>query len=367
MQNAARDILSSTLAVLLICTIIGASVWILRPFLVPFVWAAMTVISTWPIMLFIEKRLGGRRGFAAVLMTGLFFLLFVLPVSLAIITVVDNANEIVNWLKSFGGFASQVPPEWLEKLPYIGHKLAVRWQEIASTAPEEIRSRLMPYTGAVLKWFVGQVGNLGSLLLNFLMTLAFAAVLYLRGEAAAAGILDFTNRLAGKRGEESIRLAAMAVRAVATGVVVTALLQAALTGIGLSVAGMPYAAFLTAFAFLLAVAQIGPGPVLLACVFWFWWHGEHGSAAGLFIFGLFVGISDNFLRPLLIKRSGNLSLLLIFPGVIGGLIAFGFIGIFIGPVVLAVAFTLMAAWVRGEAQEFATDGPVPEALDLKSD
>ncbi len=360
MQHPARDLVSTTLAVLLIGAMIGASIWIMKPFLVPVVWAAMTVISTWPFMLFFEKKLGRRRGLAAAIMTCLFFLLLVLPVSLAVITILDNANDIVEWLKSLGKFATPEAPEWLKKLPYVGARLAARWQEIASTAPDELRSRLLPYAGILLKWFVGQVGNLGLLLLNFLMTLVIAAVLYLKGEAAREGIISFARRIAGQSGEESMRLAAIAIRAVATGVVVTALVQSALSWIGLAVAGMPYAAFLTALVFVLAVAQIGPAPVLLVSVLYLWWAGESGTALGLLLWGLFVGVSDNFIRPVLIRKSGNLSLLLILPGVIGGLIAFGFIGIFMGPVVLAVAYTLIAAWVKEGNPEVFTHTAIPE-------
>ncbi len=357
MYHPPRDVVRLTLGVLLIGAMIGTTLWIIRPFLVPLAWAAMTVIATWPVMLFLENKLCRGRGLAAALMTGLFLLLFVLPLSLAIITIIGNADDIVNWIKSLGNFATPEAPEWLKKIPYLGDRFAARWKEIAAIAPEELRSRLLPYVGTVLKWFIGQVGNLGSLLLNFIVTLAIVGVLYHKGESAAAGAQGFARRLAGERGEESIRLAAQAIRAVAMGVVVTAIVQSALAWIGLAVAGMPYAALLTAFAFVLAVAQVGPGAVLLGCVLWLWWNGQSGTAAGLFVWAVFVGVSDNFLRPFLIKKSGNLSLLLIFPGVIGGLIAFGFIGIFMGPVVLAVAFTLLAAWVREGPSEASGDIP----------
>ena len=345
MADITNGIVRTTIAVLLIGAMIGVSLWILRPFLPALIWATMTVIATWPLMLSVEKKFWHRRGLAAAAMTIVFLLMFVLPVSLAIGTIVQNADEIVNWLKSLGNLATPEAPDWLKRLPYVGTKLAFRWQQIAANAPEELRSRLLPHVGTLLGWFAGQVGNLGSLLLHFLLTLGIAAVLYLRGEAAAAGVYGFARRIAGQRGEESIRLAAQAIRAVAMGVVVTAIVQSALAWIGLAVAGVPHAAFLTAVTFVLAVAQVGPGPVLLACAFWLWWSGEPGWAAALFLWGLVAGVSDNFLRPILIRKSGNLSLLLIFPGVIGGLIAFGFIGIFIGPMVLVVAYTLLAAWV----------------------
>ncbi|MGO9018525.1 MAG: AI-2E family transporter YdiK [Syntrophobacteraceae bacterium] len=372
MADISSGIVRTTIAVLLIGAMIGVSLWILRPFLPALIWATMTVIATWPLMLSVEKKLWDRRGLAATAMTGVFLLMFVLPVSLAIGIIVQNADEIMNWLKSLGNIATPEAPDWLKGIPYVGTRLASRWQEIAAIAPEELRSRLLPHVGTLLRWLAGQVGNLGSLLLQFLVTLAIAAVLYLRGEAAAAGAHGFARCIAGQRGEESVRLAAQAIRAVAIGVVGTAIVQSALAWIGLAIAGMPHAALFTAVVFVLALAQLGAGLVLLACVFWLWWNGEPGWAAALFLWGLVVTVSDNFLRPILIKKSGDLSLLLIFPGVIGGLIAFGFIGIFIGPVVLAVAYTLLAAWVAEADPEIhvdplgAADGDIGKAT-LKSD
>jgi predicted PurR-regulated permease PerM len=154
--------------------------------------------------------------------------------------------------------------------------------------------------------------------------------------------------LAGARGEHSVSLAGQALRGVALGVVVTALVQSVLGGIGLVVAGVPFAAVLTAAMFMLAIAQIGPILVLVPSVTWLYYQGSPGWGTFLLLWSLVVGTMDNFLRPVLIKRGADLPLLLIFAGVVGGLVAFGLIGIFVGPVVLAVAHTLLSAWVAEE-------------------
>jgi len=138
---------------------------------------------------------------------------------------------------------------------------------------------------------------------------------------------------------------------VALGVAVTAVVQAVLGGIGLVVAGVPLAGFLTALMFVLAVAQIGAGPVLLLAVAWLYWSGDRWTAMAFLVWALFVISIDNVLRPLLIKRGADLPLVLIFAGVIGGLLAFGVVGLFVGPVVLAVAYTELSAWVSADAQE----------------
>jgi predicted PurR-regulated permease PerM len=129
-------------------------------------------------------------------------------------------------------------------------------------------------------------------------------------------------------------------------VVVTALVQSILGGIGLAIAGMPFVGVLTAIMFILAVAQIGAAPVIFAAAGWMYWQDETGWAIGLAIWAIFVGSMDNILRPFLITRGGHLPLLLVFAGVIGGLIAFGLVGIFVGPLVLAVSYRLIEAWVK---------------------
>jgi predicted PurR-regulated permease PerM len=174
-------------------------------------------------------------------------------------------------------------------------------------------------------------------------------VLYAQGEHAARGVLGLARRVGGEQGEGIVRLAGQAIRGVALGVVVTALAQSLLGGIGLAIAGVPLAPLLTAIMFLLAVAQIGAVPVLACAVVWLYVRGDSGWGTALLVWTVIVGSMDNVLRPFLIKRGADLPLLLIFSGVVGGLVAFGLVGIFIGPIVLAVTWTLCVAWVRGSS------------------
>jgi predicted PurR-regulated permease PerM len=136
---------------------------------------------------------------------------------------------------------------------------------------------------------------------------------------------------------------------VALGVIVTALIQTALAGIGLLVTGVPFVAVLTAIIFILCIAQLGPLLVLLGAVAWLFYTGHNAAGSVLLVWSLVVGTMDNFLRPILIKRGADLPLMLIFGGVIGGLLSFGLVGIFVGPVVLAVTYTLVDAWVAERA------------------
>jgi predicted PurR-regulated permease PerM len=183
---------------------------------------------------------------------------------------------------------------------------------------------------------------------QFLLTVVLSAVMYAGGEQAAATVRRFGWRLAGERGESSVRLAGQAIRGVALGVGVTAIVQSLLGGMGLAVAGVPFAAILTALMFMMCIAQLGPILVLLPAVIWLYWSGETGWGTFLLVWTLLVGSLDNFLRPILIRKGADLPLLLILAGVIGGLIGFGLVGIFVGPVVLAVAYTLLESWLNDD-------------------
>ena len=205
--------------------------------------------------------------------------------------------------------------------------------------------KLTPYAGALSVWFVSALGSVGEMFVQFLLTVAIAAVMYASGERAAAMVIRFGRRLAGDRGEFAVRLAGQAIRSVALGVVVTAVAQSVLGGIGLAVAGVPFASLLTALMFILCLAQIGPGLVLIPAVIWMYYAGDALWATVLLVFTIIAGTMDNFLRPILIRKGADLPLLLILAGVIGGLIATGLLGIFIGPTVLAVGYTLLNAWM----------------------
>jgi predicted PurR-regulated permease PerM len=351
MTDIRRDLTRTVLAVLFIGGLIGASFWILRPFLGALIWATMIVVATWPLMLAVQKSLGGRRWLAVTVMSLVLLLLLIVPLSAAIGTLVANADTIAEWAKALSHLKMPQPPSWLAGLPLIGERATQLWHEVATQGIEVLAGKLAPYAGVLSRWFVGKVGSFGAVFVQFLLTVVVATVLYADGERVAAGVRRFGARLAGDPGEAAVRLSAQAIRGVALGVVVTALVQALIGGIGLLIAGVPFAAVLTALMFMLAVAQIGAVPVLIVAVGWLYWGGSPGWGTFLLVVTVIAGTIDNVLRPILIKKGADLPLLLVFVGVIGGLIAFGLIGIFVGPVVLAVSYTLLSAWMESGARD----------------
>jgi predicted PurR-regulated permease PerM len=339
-----RDLTRTVLAVLLIVILICASFWILRPFLLAIIWAAMIVVATWPMMLKLQHALRSRA-LAVTIMSGAMVLVFVVPLVLAIQILIDNTDTITAWLGTFATAPIPPPPEWLDRVPLVGSRIAERWASVAAAGKEDLVGRLVPHAAAAAQWLADALGGVGMLALEFLLTVIIAVVMYTRGEAARAGLIRFGGRLAGNRGEAVVVLAGQAIRAVALGVVVTALAQTVLAGVGLAVAGIPFAGLLTGAILLLCIAQIGPVLVLVPAVIWLFWNDQTAWGTALLVWTVGVGAMDNILRPFLIRKGADLPMLLIFAGVIGGLIAFGIVGLFVGPVVLAVSYTLLKDWM----------------------
>jgi predicted PurR-regulated permease PerM len=351
MDPIRTDLPRITFAVLFIGALTLASFWILRPFLPAFVWAVMVVVATWPLLVKVEALLGGRRGLAVLCMSIGMFLVFFVPIVLAVDEIAEHTDTASAWLRNLEGKELRPPPEWVAGLPLIGERIAAFWNQFAGSDFPELMVRAQPYARDVLRWVVAQAGSLGLLVAQILLIIVLSAVLYAEGESWARWLKAFGYRLAAERGEASVILAGQAIRGVALGVVVTAIVQSALAGIGLVVTGVPFAAPLTAVMLFLCIAQLGPVMflMLLGAVGWLYDSGQIGWAIALLIWACFVGLLDNFLRPVLIRTGVDLPFILIFGGVIGGMLSFGPIGLFVGPVLLAVAYTLIDAWVAEQS------------------
>ena len=365
MTEIRRDLARNTLAILCILGLIGLSLWVLLPFLAATVWAVMIVVATWPLFRSLEVRLGNRRGPAVAIMSLAMLLLLVLPLWLAIDTIFDHSEQLTVAGKSFAANGLPPPPTWVKTVPLVGERIAAGWAQLDAAGSTGIVAKVTPYAADTGKWVLAQVGGVGGMLIQFLLVVTIAAILYSGGEAGARLARRFGRRLAGERGENSIVLAGQAIRGVALGVGVTAIVQTVLGGLGLAVAGVPFASLLSAVMLMLCIAQIGPMLILLPAVGWMYWMGDTGWATALLVWSVIVGSLDNFLRPMLIKRGADLPLLLIFAGVIGGMLSFGLIGIFVGPVVLAVTYTLTLAWIEdalGKDEPELPPEPLPSEL-----
>lgn len=347
------DIARITFAVIAICSLLAGCFFVLAPFLLPLIWATAIVVATWPLMEGLQRRLRGSRALAVTVLTLVLLMLLVVPLTLAVTTIVDHVDDLTGISARIAYYVAQPPPSWLHSLP-ASERLVAVWSQVAALTPAQLEAKIAPHAARVVGWMVDEAGSLTLLVVQFLLTVGLCAVLYMTGETAASGVRRFAHRLAGEHGDNSVVIASQAVRAVALGVLVTAIVQSLLAGIGLMIAGVPFASLLAAVALMLCIAQIGVFPILIPAVIWVFWSGETGMGVFLAVWSLVVGLLDNFLRPWLIRRGADLPLLLILAGVIGGLLGFGIIGLFVGPVLLAVSYRLIEAWIkRGEAEEAA--------------
>lgn len=356
-----RDIAHTIFSVLFICLLLALTLWILRPFLVSIVWGTIIAVASWPVLEGLQKRLANKRGLAVSVMAAALLLMVLTPLLLAVLTITKNADNISAQVRSFDTLLLASPPPWLKSIPLAGKKIAGRWTAFAALSPEERADRVSPYAQRALWWFVAKAGGTGVTIVDFLLTMIIAVILFAKGEIFREGLLSFARRLAGQQGEEVALLAGKAVRGVVLGVVVTALTQAAIGCIGLLIVGVPAAALLTAVMFMLCLAQLGPLLVLVPSVVWLYWSGQPVWGTVLLVFSLVAGTIDNFLKPFLIKKGADLPLLLILSGVIGGLVAFGIVGLFIAPVILAVSYTLLKAWVSQDVSGTAQVEVVSES------
>jgi predicted PurR-regulated permease PerM len=338
------DLARLILSIIAIVGLLLLSLWIVSPFFTAIVWALMVVVACWPLLLQLQRRLRGLRSLAVAVMTLAMLLVFIVPLVLAINTIVDNLDTIARFVRDAATFELPAAPAWLASVPLFGAQAAEFWGSLREAGLAQLIQRAAPYLAKAAQALAAEAGSLGLLLVHFLLTVVIAAVMFSQGEAGAQRLLVLARRLGGQQGEDSVRLAASAIRGVALGVIVTALLQTIAAGIGLYIARIPFAGLLTALTLILCIAQIGAGLVLIPAVIWLFWTDQTGWGVFLAVWSVAVLTMDNFLRPFLIRKGADLPLLLIFAGVIGGLLSMGLVGLFVGPVVLGVTWRLFEAW-----------------------
>lgn len=339
------DLIRRLTVILGIAAIAAVSVWIVVPFLPAILWAGTIAVATWPLLLRLQALLGGRRWAATTVLSLLLAVCFFIPLLILVGTIAQHAGDAADLARNLAVNGLPPAPAWLESMPLVGHRAAAEWNASAALDAAAVQERLQPALKMVTRWLLGSAGGLMQLVLQVILTTAITALMYASGEKVAFGIRAFFRRLGGEGAEALVLLAASSARAVALGVVVTAVLQALLTGVALALTGVPGASLLGGLALVLCLAQVGPLLILVAAVGWLYLAHQTTAATVLAVVSIGLVSMDNVIKPILITRGAKLPLLLVFVGVIGGMLTFGLIGIFIGPVVLAVCWTLLQSWV----------------------
>ena len=350
-QNGPQDNTRSVLVALLASAIVISAIWILKPFLPATIWAVTIAVTTWPLLHRLQTVVGNSRRMAVSLTILIAMLVFLLPLWLAITTVSSHFDDIAALISMASTLHIPNEPEWLGRLPLIGPHIAPLWDRVQHMQLPEMIQKIIPAPETMIHTFLAYAGSFSILALQFILTLVILGALLMRAESATAIANTLVTILAGQRGREMLQLAACTIRGVAFGVTVTAVVESTVAGIGLKLAGVPWVSILTAVTFMICLLQGGPGFTLIPAVIWVYFERGLVPAVLLFAVTIITIIIDNVLRPFLIRKQADIPLILIMLGVIGGLGGLGLVGIFIGPLILSVAYTLTKSWINDSAQK----------------
>jgi predicted PurR-regulated permease PerM len=331
---------------------------ILRPMLAVMIWSIVLAVALYPLFDWLATILGGRRRLAAILVTFVCLLIVIGPMAWVGLNLIDSVQDFSRHLER-EDLAFPSPREAVKSWPLIGEQLFELW-DLASTNFKAAFSKVAPQLKPLGGSLIGFAGTAGIGILMFMVSLAIAGFLFAPGPKLVDALKKASRRVAGARGDEFVDLAGSTIRKVARGVIGIAILQAGLAGIGMSVAHIPVASLLTFLALVLGIVQIGPSIVLIPVIIWSWTAMDSTWALLFTAYMVPVCIVDNILRPLIMGRGLASPMPVVFAGLIGGVLVHGMIGIFIGPIILSVAWVLLIAWVEGiEPDVPSSESPSP--------
>jgi predicted PurR-regulated permease PerM len=335
---------------------------IVRPFIVPVVWGIIIAVALHPGYRRLEAALGNRRTIAATLFTLLMLILLIGPTVMLAGTLAESAQGLAARLTA-GNLAIPPPPESIGSWPLIGEPLERFWR-LASVNVGAALAEITPQIAAFGRWLLSAVAELGLGILQFVLAIIIAGVFLANAQGGGQTARAIAARLAGERGADYAELGQATVRSVARGILGVAVIQSLLAGLGFLAVGVPGAGLLALVCLLLAVVQIGPAVVLIGTVIYVFSTAATFTAVIFLIWSIFVGLIDNVLKPVLLGRGVKVPMVVIFVGAIGGFLASGIIGLFVGAVVLALSFTLFRAWLT-EPQQPSEEQNLPASSGVR--
>lgn len=332
-----------------IALLVFACAQVVEPFLGALTWAGIIAVSTWPAHQRLSALLKGRQALSATLLVLALGAALILPLALLALSIADSVPAIAEFAADPANLKLPPPPAWLKTIPLLGPSLTESWLSAHSDL-SSLFAKIKPYIDQAAYWALAQGAQLGKSLVILVLAVILSGFLLRYGDSAWNTFDKILERLGGKVGSELPELVARTIRGVTNGVVGTALVQGLLTLVGLLISGVPGAVILGFLCFMVAVAQLPTLLVWAPAAGWLFYNGDTGYAIFLALWGLLlVNTIDNVVKPYLISQGAGLPLPLIFLGVIGGLLAWGLIGLFIGPTALAVGYTLFSLWLNKES------------------
>jgi len=355
-MNKLQSKLEQNLGWALLLVLLAGCLLVLRPFTSALLWAVILCFSSWPVYRRLLRLVGNRNTLAAFLMTLAMIVIILLPFVIVGVTLADNVQQLTDAGKRWIENGLPAAPEWLARVPVVGQRATEYWQSMA-TDTSKLWSEAQGSIETVSRWLLKGGIVLGGGLMQLALSIFIAFFLFRDGVAVGGLLTTAVDRIAGERGGHLLALAGKTVRGVVYGILGTALLQAIVTGIGLAIAGVPGAALLALLTFFVSVIPVvGTGLVWIPAALWLFHQGLTGWGIFMLIWGVGVSNIDNFVKPWLISQGSNMPFILIFFGVVGGALVFGFIGVFIGPTLLAVGYRLVGEWISTQHPEVVSGG-----------
>ena len=350
-----RPILTAITAALLLL----AAAWIIHPFLPPIIWGATISITLWPLVLRLQKICFGSRS-AAVFFTVLAaMVIFFLPAILVIVIFAQHVDDVSHFIAILSTLQLPAAPAWVGHLPYVGGDIVPFWDHLRENSLPTLLRRVTPSPERIFHAFLFSAGSLGSLLLEFGLTLVAMVLILGRAEGIISLLETVSSRLAGRTGRSLLKQAEITTRGVALGVTLSAIVESLFGWVGLMLAGMPMGSVVAAVMFISCVLQFGGAWVLLLSTVWLYFTASPLHAIIMLLFALVTVAGDNFLQPLIIRRYVRISVVIIMLGAFGGLATLGFAGVFIGPTLLYLTEKMIRDWAglpSEEDREEATSG-----------
>ena len=342
--RSGEDLIQLAIRLGLLAFLIYWTFVLIRPFVPILAWSIVLAVALYPVFNLLSTLLGGRPRLAAAILTVINLGIVIGPATWLGLSAVEGVKEFAEHLGA-GNLAVPSPPDGVKNWPLIGPQLYELWNQASNNIRavlREVAPHLKPLAGTML----GLAGNAGVGTLKFLLSVALAGFLFPYGSQLVAAGRGFLYRIVPEQSEHFLELAGATIRAVSQGVIGVAIIQSLLAGIGLKLAGIPGAGLFAFAVMILAIVQIGAAIVLVPVIIWIWIDKDFTTALLLTVFLCIVGVLDNVLKPLVMGRGLTTPTLVIFVGVIGGTLAHGIVGLFIGPIILSVAWELTVAWIR---------------------
>jgi predicted PurR-regulated permease PerM len=363
MTSTRQDLTETVAPVIAVGALLAFAFQVISPFLLALVWASILVYATWTPFEWLA-RLVRSRALAAALMVLGFALLILVPLVFAGMELSSRVDAIEGWYEAKVAAGWPEVPRWIASLPWVGPRIEHAWVSLGAGDPATVarlREWIKPMVGMLLK--VGSA--LGSGFLLMMLSLLFALFIYINGEQLVRWMTGLSERLAGQRGNELFRIAGATVRGVVYGFIGTALAQGAAAYFGYWLAGVPNALTFGLVTCLLSIVPGGAGLLGIPVALWLYQQGETGWAIflGIWIVGV-VSSLDNIVKPLLIGKETSLPFILIMMGVIGGALAWGLLGVFLGPTLLAVCHNVLQRWTFAAEQQESRGNTDPVSVRL---